>query len=122
MGVATQSTRDSLSEYGGESLKGTTPLKSLAQKIAFRQSTASFLAHFGQDESGQDLIEYALLAALVASGSVAGTQNLALKIVNTFTSVQNTITNSIPTSGSGNSGSGSGGSGYGGRDGGRDHH
>ena len=36
-----------------------------------RQQSAQSVSNFYLDESGQDLIEYALLAALVASGSVA---------------------------------------------------
>jgi pilus assembly protein Flp/PilA len=39
------------------------------------------------EESGQDLIEYALVAALVGLGSVASMQSLALSISNTFTGI-----------------------------------
>ena len=39
------------------------------------------------EESGQDLIEYALVAALVGLGSVASMQTLATHISNTFTGV-----------------------------------
>jgi pilus assembly protein Flp/PilA len=39
------------------------------------------------EESGQDLIEYALVAALVGLGSVASMQSLATSISNTFTGV-----------------------------------
>ena len=97
------------------------------QKVTSQIPTPSLLVRFWKDECGQDLIEYALLAALIASGSVASTQNLAIKVANTFTHVQNTLTTSIPstTPGSASGGgttSGSGGSrGHGGFDGDNHH-
>ena len=45
------------------------------------------------EESGQDLIEYALVAALVGLGSVASMQTLAANIANTFTGVGTALTN-----------------------------
>jgi pilus assembly protein Flp/PilA len=39
------------------------------------------------EESGQDLIEYALVAALVGLGSVASMQSLALSITNAFNGI-----------------------------------
>ena len=45
------------------------------------------------EESGQDLIEYALVAALVGLGAVAAMQGLANNIGNTFNSVGNSLTN-----------------------------
>jgi pilus assembly protein Flp/PilA len=39
------------------------------------------------EESGQDLIEYALVAALVGLGSVASMQSLATSISNTFSGI-----------------------------------
>jgi pilus assembly protein Flp/PilA len=44
------------------------------------------------EESGQDLIEYALVAALVGLGAVASMQSLAGNIGNTFNSVGNSLT------------------------------
>ncbi len=44
------------------------------------------------EESGQDLIEYALVAALVGLGAVASMQSLANNIGNTFNSVGNSLT------------------------------
>ncbi len=41
-----------------------------------------------QDEEGQDLIEYALIAALVAFGAVAGMQALAGGINTAFGTIQ----------------------------------
>ncbi len=51
------------------------------------------LKNFMQDESGQDLIEYALVAALVGLGSVAAMGSLANNIGNTFNSIGNGLTN-----------------------------
>jgi pilus assembly protein Flp/PilA len=54
-----------------------------------------FCMKFMNDESGQDLIEYALVAALVALGSVSATQSLASSIANTFAGVGNQLTNAV---------------------------
>ena len=45
------------------------------------------------EESGQDLIEYALVAALVGLGSVASMQSLAASIANTFTGIGTALAN-----------------------------
>ena len=47
------------------------------------------------DESGQDLIEYALVAALVGLGSVAAMNTLSGSIANTFSGVGNALTNAV---------------------------
>ena len=47
------------------------------------------------EESGQDLIEYALVAALVGLGSVAAMSTLAGSISNTFNGVGNAVTNAV---------------------------
>lgn len=47
------------------------------------------------EESGQDLIEYALVAALVGLGAVAAMRGLANNIGNTFNSVGNSLTNAV---------------------------
>jgi pilus assembly protein Flp/PilA len=46
-------------------------------------------------EEGQDLIEYALLVALISLGAVAGMGRLAGDINNAFNTVGNTLNNSI---------------------------
>jgi pilus assembly protein Flp/PilA len=51
-----------------------------------------FLA-FAKDESGQDLIEYALVAALIALGAVAAMTGLGNKIGGAFNSVGNELSN-----------------------------
>ena len=50
-------------------------------------------AAFMQDESGQDLIEYALVAGLIGVGAVVAMTGLSGKIGNSFNSVGNNITN-----------------------------
>jgi len=44
------------------------------------------------DDSGQDLIEYALVAALIALASVAAMKTLSGKISTEFTNVGNSLT------------------------------
>jgi pilus assembly protein Flp/PilA len=47
------------------------------------------------DETGQDLIEYALVAGLVALGAVVAMSGLATKIKQSFNSVGNDLTNAL---------------------------
>jgi pilus assembly protein Flp/PilA len=47
------------------------------------------------EESGQDLIEYALVAALVGLGAVAAMKGLSNSIGNTFSGVGNSLTNAV---------------------------
>jgi pilus assembly protein Flp/PilA len=48
-----------------------------------------------QDESGQDLIEYAIVAGLIGVGAVISMTSLTTKIKNTFNSVGNQLTNAV---------------------------
>ena len=48
-----------------------------------------------EEESGQDLIEYALVAALVGLGSVASMNSLAGSISNTFNGIGNALTSAV---------------------------
>lgn len=48
-----------------------------------------------RDESGQDLIEYALVAGLVGLGAVAAMTGFAGSKGNAFNSVGNSLTNSV---------------------------
>jgi pilus assembly protein Flp/PilA len=50
---------------------------------------------FTKDESGQDLIEYALVAGLIALGAIAAMTGLSGKIGNAFNTVGNNLTSSI---------------------------
>jgi pilus assembly protein Flp/PilA len=48
------------------------------------------------EESGQDLIEYALLAALIALAAIAGMQYVAAMINQGFSSIGNVLSSAIP--------------------------
>ena len=48
-----------------------------------------------RDESGQDLIEYALVAALIALGAVAAMSALANEISNSFSAVGIKLSSSV---------------------------
>ena len=47
------------------------------------------------DESGQDLIEYALVAAMIGLGAVAAMSRLAEQIISAFNSVGQQLTNAL---------------------------
>jgi pilus assembly protein Flp/PilA len=47
------------------------------------------------EESGQDLIEYALVAALVGLGAVASMRTLSTSISGAFTSIGTTLNSSV---------------------------
>jgi pilus assembly protein Flp/PilA len=49
-----------------------------------------------KDEHGQDLIEYALVVALIALAATAGMQALAAGINNAFIAIGTKLTNAIP--------------------------
>ena len=53
------------------------------------------LSSFLYDESGQDLIEYALVAALIALGATAAMNTLATSISTAFTTVGTKLTNAV---------------------------
>jgi pilus assembly protein Flp/PilA len=46
-------------------------------------------------EEGQDLVEYALVVALIAFGAIAGMTQLAKGINNAFSSIATTLTNDV---------------------------
>lgn len=50
-----------------------------------------------QDESGQDLIEYALVAALIALGAVAAMTSLRTTLGNAFSQINTSLTTALPT-------------------------
>jgi pilus assembly protein Flp/PilA len=52
-------------------------------------------AAFLNDESGQDLIEYALVAGLIGLGAVVAMGGLATKIGGAFGSVGNSLTSAV---------------------------
>jgi pilus assembly protein Flp/PilA len=51
--------------------------------------------HLLHDDSGQDLIEYALVGALVALGSVAATTSLANSVGHAFNRVQDIFSDAV---------------------------
>lgn len=53
------------------------------------------LSTFVQDDSGQDLIEYALVAALIGLGAVASMKSFATTIGNAFTTIGSTLTSNV---------------------------
>jgi pilus assembly protein Flp/PilA len=54
------------------------------------------LKNLRQDESGQDLIEYALVAALIALAAVASLRTVGTGIVDAFNSVSAALNSSLP--------------------------
>jgi pilus assembly protein Flp/PilA len=48
-----------------------------------------------RDESGQDLIEYALVAAIIALGATAAMTTLAGNITSAFTKIGTSLTNAV---------------------------
>jgi pilus assembly protein Flp/PilA len=69
--------------------RSTTGEKSMMKKI--KQAVVAFM----NDESGQDLIEYALVAGLIALGAVAAMTGLSGKIGTAFNTVGNNLNSSI---------------------------
>jgi pilus assembly protein Flp/PilA len=59
------------------------------------ETSRRVLAAFAADESGQDLIEYALVAALIGLGAVLSMKGLSGKVGNAFNSVGNSLTNNV---------------------------
>jgi pilus assembly protein Flp/PilA len=59
------------------------------------KNVEQLLKNLMTEDSGQDLIEYALVAALVGLGSVAAIGGLANSIENTFNSVGSALTNAV---------------------------
>lgn len=58
-------------------------------------SFRTFASQFHADESGQDLIEYALVTALIAFGAVAGMNTVADYINNAFSKIGSKLTSAI---------------------------
>ncbi|HEY4959611.1 MAG TPA: Flp family type IVb pilin [Terriglobales bacterium] len=54
-----------------------------------------FLKNLQRDESGQDLIEYALIAALIALAAVAGIKTVGTGIATAFTNVTTQLSSAL---------------------------
>ena len=59
-------------------------------------SLYSFLRNLSVREEGQDLVEYALVVALIAFGAIAGMSQLATGINNAFSGIAVTLTTNVP--------------------------
>jgi pilus assembly protein Flp/PilA len=59
------------------------------------RDTKTGLQHLISDESGQDLIEYALIAGVMALGSIATLGLLTRNLGNVFSTVGNTLTSGV---------------------------
>lgn len=57
-------------------------------------AAAPTMRHLLCDESGQDLIEYALVFTLVALGAIASMKSLSTSVTKVFTTVGTTLTTS----------------------------
>jgi pilus assembly protein Flp/PilA len=54
-----------------------------------------FLKKLATEDSGQDLIEYALVAALVGLGAITAMKGLSNSIKTNFNAVGNSLTNAV---------------------------
>ncbi len=59
------------------------------------KNITQFIVQFAKDESGQDLIEYALVAGLIGLGAVTAMGGLSSAISNAFTSVSSKLTSAV---------------------------
>ena len=55
----------------------------------------TYLKNFINDEEGQDLVEYALVVALIAFGATAGMKSLATGINTAFTNISTALSSNI---------------------------
>ena len=55
----------------------------------------TLLVALDRDESGQDLIEYALIAALIALGSIIGMDTVANEINRAFNIISQKLANAV---------------------------
>jgi pilus assembly protein Flp/PilA len=75
-----------------ESMRG---LYEATGEISMMKKIEQAFVAFMKDESGQDLIEYALVAGLIGLGAVVAMTGLSGKIGNAFNTVGNNLSNSI---------------------------
>jgi pilus assembly protein Flp/PilA len=71
---------------------GNRPILIEAMKFNYYKS---MLLDVLKDESGQDLIEYALVAALIGLSAVASMKVLSTKVGSSFTSIGTSVTSNI---------------------------
>jgi pilus assembly protein Flp/PilA len=58
-------------------------------------SLTSKLRAFATDESGQDLVEYALIAALVGLGVIASLKSVTTNVGTVFTTIGTTLSSAV---------------------------
>ena len=63
--------------------------------IAVRGFASKWCSDLLRDEAGQDIVEYALIAVLIALGTVASTRTLAASIISTFARVGTTLSGAV---------------------------
>ena len=54
-----------------------------------------YLKQLIQDEQGQDLVEYALVVALIAFGAISGMRYLSTGLNHAFSSIASTLTSDV---------------------------
>ncbi len=59
------------------------------------KNITQFIQTFAQDESGQDLIEYALVAGLIGLGAVAAMNSLSTSISTAFSNVGSRLNSAV---------------------------
>ena len=59
------------------------------------EAVREHLCRLLRDEAGQDLIEYALVAALIGLGAVASMKTLSTKIGTAFTTIGTSLTSNV---------------------------
>jgi pilus assembly protein Flp/PilA len=59
------------------------------------EDVKQLLERLVKEDSGQDLIEYALVAALVGLGAVSSISSLSNSIGNTFNSIGSTLSSAV---------------------------
>jgi pilus assembly protein Flp/PilA len=70
-------------------------MRSVVRLRCMYSRAKALLTRLMVEESGQDLIEYALVAALVGLGAVLAMKGLSNSVKTTFNGVGNSLTNSI---------------------------
>jgi len=59
------------------------------------KSLTSTLRAFATDESGQDLVEYALIAGLVGLGVIASLKSVTTNVGTVFTTIGTTLSSAV---------------------------
>jgi pilus assembly protein Flp/PilA len=57
--------------------------------------TFSYLRNLLENEQGQDLVEYALVVALIAFGAISGMRILSTGLNHAFSSIASTLTTNV---------------------------